>query len=160
MLAKLSFNSGALPIVAVVFLVMSNADAQRVVAPVKNGQGAPPNVDLKVTRVDFEERDAALRERDERLAKLQREEDEAQNEIEKEAKRLEKELLKAEDERLKEEERLLRQQSPEDFVSDLFKVPMTEAPKKASVNEIEVTDVVVVAKARQVVVRRSRSVRD
>lgn len=157
MSAKLSFKLGALPVLAVVFLTTANADAQRVIAPVKNGQGAPPDINLKVTRVDFEEKAEAQRLRDERLAQLEREENEAENEIVREAKRIERENALAQQELLREQERLLKQQKPEDFVSDVSKVQMTAAPKKASVHEVEVTDQAVVAAARQVVVRRSRS---
>jgi hypothetical protein len=130
--------------------------AQRRAAPVKNGPGAPPGQVFKVTRVDFEKRQNENQERKDKIESLLLDESLADDELMKEAKRIEREALEAQARKLQEAEELARKNNPEDFAKDPGKVPLTAAPREASIHEAVVTRVDIVEKAQAVVVRRAR----
>lgn len=143
-------------ILAPFLLSVAPLSAERQAAPVKNGPGAAPGKVFKVTRVDFEKKEKDNQERKGQIEALLEDEDRADDEPMKQAKRIEREALEAEAKRLEEAEEIAKKNNPEDFAKDAKRVPLTAAPREASVHEAVVTRAAIVGKAQTVVVRRAR----
>lgn len=148
-----------LPVVILLSAGVAQASRQR--API-----VPPGQAIKVTRADFKEKEQREAERENTLSELQEEIEQLANQSGDDAeqalaaKLAERQAAEAAIEAAREAERQelaqKKAQAPEDFVADVKKVVMSEAPKTASVHETVVQQAPIVTAAKKVVTRRSR----